>query len=146
MYFPRFAQIRNDRSAFALVAILAVVWFILYSNLQPIADWVTYSLLGLSKESQIGEALNFFIYDVPKLLLLSGMIFLITLLQTFINTEKVRALVEARRGCWQPDGSDFWRAYAVLLLLICAAFHRFCAGGHSVGYYLFIPDHLTNYE
>lgn len=97
MYFSRFAQIRTDRAAFALVALLAVVWFFLYSNLQPIADWITYSLLGLSKESQIGEALNFFIYDVPKLLLLlSGMIFLITLLQTFINTEKVRALVEKR--------------------------------------------------
>jgi uncharacterized membrane protein YraQ (UPF0718 family) len=97
MYFPHFAQIRNDRAAFALVTILAGIWFALYSNLQSIADWLTYSLLGLSKESQIGEALNFFIYDVPKLLLLlSGMIFLITLLQTFINTEKARALVEKR--------------------------------------------------
>jgi hypothetical protein len=88
----------DDRSAFVLVGVAAVVWYVLYNNLQPLADWVTFSLLGLSPESQIGEALKFFIYDVPKLLLLlSGMIFLITLLQTFIDTEKVRTLVE-RRG------------------------------------------------
>ena len=93
----RFPDIGTDRRAFLIVGLLAVVWLILYSNLQPIADWLTYRLLGLSEESHLGEALNFFIYDVPKiLLLLSGMIFLITLLQTFIDPQKVRAGVEKR--------------------------------------------------
>ena len=92
-----FLRINTDRRAFVLVGLLAIVWGIAYSNLQPIADWVTYTVLGFSHDSQLGEALNFFIYDVPKiLLLLSGMIFLITLAQTFINTEKVRAAVEKR--------------------------------------------------
>ncbi len=92
-----FLRINTERRAFTLVGLLAIVWVIIYSNLQPIADWVTYTVLGFSHDSQLGEALNFFIYDVPKiLLLLSGMIFLITLAQTFINTEKVRAAVEKR--------------------------------------------------
>jgi uncharacterized membrane protein YraQ (UPF0718 family) len=98
MRLVSFERLQSDRSAFALVAVLAIVWAVTYSNLQPIADWATFSLLGLSRESQLGEALNFFIYDVPKLLLLlAGMIFVITLLQTFVNTERVRQLVE-RRG------------------------------------------------
>jgi len=98
MRLVSFKRLQSDRSAFALVAVLAIVWAVTYSNLQPIADWATFSLLGLSRESQLGEALNFFIYDVPKLLLLlAGMIFVITLLQTFVNTERVRQLVE-RRG------------------------------------------------
>lgn len=93
---PHF-NVTPNRGAFFIVGILALIWFILYSNLQPVADWATYTLLGLSQESKLGEALNFFIYDVPKLLLLlSGMIFLITLVQTFIDTEKVRAVVEKR--------------------------------------------------
>jgi hypothetical protein len=97
MRLSQFAPARDDRPAFLLVAFLAVVWVFAYNNLQPIADWLTYSLLNLSRESQLGQALNFFIYDVPKLLLLlSGMIFLITLVQTFINTERVRAVVEKR--------------------------------------------------
>jgi uncharacterized membrane protein YraQ (UPF0718 family) len=45
----------------------------------------------------LGESLAFFFYDVPKiLLLLSGMIFLISLFQTFIDTQKVRVMVEKR--------------------------------------------------
>lgn len=100
MRLSRFSPLRDDRPAllFALVGLLAIVWFVVYNQLQPIADWLTFSLLGLSPDSPLGKALNFFVYDVPKLLLLlSGMIFVITLLQTFIDTEKVRTLVE-RRG------------------------------------------------
>lgn len=97
MRLSQIVPARDDRPAFILVALLSFGWIVAYNNLQSIADWLTYSLLGLSHESQIGQALNFFIYDVPKLLLLlSGMIFLITLVQTFINVERVRTVVEKR--------------------------------------------------
>lgn len=93
-YLP---PIDTNRRAFGLVALLAAVWMALYTNLQSIADWLTYTLLPLSRDSRLGHSLNFFFYDVPKiLLLLAGMIFLISLLQTFIDTQKVRAAVEKR--------------------------------------------------
>ena len=79
------------------MGIFIICWIALYNNLQPIADWCTYTLLGLNRESSLGEALNFFIYDVPKiLLLLTGMIFCISIIQTFIDTQMVRAIVEKR--------------------------------------------------
>ncbi|MBZ0293320.1 MAG: permease [Anaerolineae bacterium] len=90
-----FPSITTGRRAFLFVGLLAIIWGILYNNLQPIADWLTYVLLGFTRDSQLGEAINFFLYDVPKvLLLLTGMIFLISLLQTFIDAQKVRAAVE----------------------------------------------------
>lgn len=92
--FPIFS---TDRRAFGVVSILAMIWIIIYNHLQRLADWLTYTLLGFNHDNRFGESLNFFAYDVPKiLLLLSGMIFLITLLQTFINPEKVRRAVEKR--------------------------------------------------
>lgn len=97
MRITQLTPIRSDKLLFAIFGLLAVLWFIIYQNLQPIADWLTYSLLGLNPATEIGQALNFFIYDVPKiLLLLGGMIFVITLLQTFVNMERVRTLVENR--------------------------------------------------
>lgn len=97
MQLAQLRPTREDRPAFLMVGLLGLVWLIAYNNLQPVADWLTYSLLGLSHESQIGKSINFFIYDVPKiLLLLSGMIFLITVLQTFLDPAKVRAAVEKR--------------------------------------------------
>lgn len=91
-------HLEKERTIIVVLALLAILWGGLYSNLQHIADWLTYSLLQLDADTQLGESLNFFIYDVPKiLLLLSGMIFLISLLQTFIDPNRIRALVSDRR-------------------------------------------------
>lgn len=93
-YLPK---IDTDRRAFVVVGVLAIFGVVIYINLNPIADWLTYTLMGFDHDNALGESLNFFIYDVPKiLLLLTGMIFLISLLQSFIDTQKVRTLVETR--------------------------------------------------
>jgi uncharacterized protein len=92
---PSFSSL--DARAWALVALAASVWIALYTIIQPLANWLAYGLLALPHGSHLGESLAFFFYDVPKLLLLlSGMIFVISLLQTFIDTQKVRTMVEKR--------------------------------------------------
>lgn len=86
-----------DLRSWTLVALASAAWIFLYNIIQPVSDWLAYGLLALPHGSHLGEALAFFFYDVPKLLLLlSGMIFVISLLQTFIDTQKVRTLVEKR--------------------------------------------------
>lgn len=80
-----------------MLAIFVIAWLVAYNIIQPLANWIAYDLLSLPQGSHMGESLAFFFYDVPKiLLLLSGMIFLISLLQTFIDTQKVRVIVEKR--------------------------------------------------
>lgn len=87
----------SNLRSWALVALAAILWIILYNVIEPFANWLTYDLLAFPQDSQLGESLAFFFYDVPKLLLLlSGMIFLISLLQTFIDAQKVRAMIEKR--------------------------------------------------
>ncbi|MFV9506498.1 MAG: permease, partial [Oscillochloridaceae bacterium umkhey_bin13] len=63
-----------------------------------LADWLTYDLIGLAHSSHLGEAVAFFLYDVPKiLLLLTGMIFVISTLRTFFSPERTRALLGGKR-------------------------------------------------
>lgn len=50
--------------------------------IQNFADWLVYSVLGLSAESAIGSAVNFFFYDSIKILIL---LFLISALMGIIN-------------------------------------------------------------
>ncbi len=88
----------SARRDFGIVAVVLILWWIVFSNLPAVVDFVTYRLLGLSAEDHFGSALNFFLYDVPKiLLLLSVMIFLITLLRTFITPEQTRRWLGGRR-------------------------------------------------
>jgi uncharacterized protein len=77
---------------------VTVTWFVVYNLIQPIADWISYNAIGLTRGSQLGDAVAFFLYDVPKiLLLLSGMIFLISILRTFFSPERTRALLGGKR-------------------------------------------------
>jgi uncharacterized membrane protein YraQ (UPF0718 family) len=50
--------------------------------LQQFVDWLIYGVVGLSAESRIGSAINFFIYDTIKILVL---LFLISSLMGIIN-------------------------------------------------------------
>jgi uncharacterized membrane protein YraQ (UPF0718 family) len=83
---------------YLLLGVIIAIWFALYNVIQPLANWITYSLFRIQTGSHLGESVAFFLYDVPKiLLLLSGMIFLISILRTFFSPERTRALLGGKR-------------------------------------------------
>jgi hypothetical protein len=74
-------------------ALWLVAWFV---NL-PAANWLAFDLLGVGRGSQFGEAVAFFVYDVPKvLLLLSGVVTLVSFLRSFVSPERVRSALAGR--------------------------------------------------
>jgi hypothetical protein len=76
----------------------ALLWWIAWQNLPQLADWLTYGLLGMATDSHLGESVAFFLYDVPKiLLLLSGMIFVVSTVRTFFSVEHTRQLLGGKR-------------------------------------------------
>ena len=88
----------TNKYLFPILAIATLTWLIAYNVIQPLADWISYSALGLARDSRFGESLAFFLYDVPKiLLLLSGMVFAISIIRTFFSPEKTRALLGGKR-------------------------------------------------
>jgi uncharacterized membrane protein YraQ (UPF0718 family) len=79
------------------VAFSALVWVALYCQLTVFADGVVKSL-GLSRQTHFGEAIHFFFYDTPKvLLLLTGIVFVMGIVQTFFSPERTRALLSGKR-------------------------------------------------
>jgi uncharacterized protein len=89
---------RDDVGTLAKLAAVALAWWALYTVLLPVTQWLTYSLIGLPRGSRLGESVAFFLYDVPKiLLLLGGMIFLISIVRTFFSPERTRALLGGKR-------------------------------------------------
>jgi hypothetical protein len=55
----------------------------MFDWLQNLADWLIYTVFGISAQSHLGEALNFFVYDTIKILIL---LFLITFLMGIVNS------------------------------------------------------------
>jgi uncharacterized membrane protein YraQ (UPF0718 family) len=74
-----------------------VLWIAVYSQLTALADAVV-SAVGLSRGTHLGEAVHFFFYDTPKvLLLLTGIVFVMGIIQTFFSPERTRALLSGKR-------------------------------------------------
>ncbi|MCL6556543.1 MAG: permease [Burkholderiales bacterium] len=91
--------VRNRALALWLagIAFAALLWLALYTHLTEFADFVV-SRLGLSRGTHLGEAVHFFFYDTPKvLLLLVGIVFLMGIIQTFFAPERTRALLSGKR-------------------------------------------------
>ncbi len=74
------------------------VWILLYAACQRVSHWMAFGLFGLAPKSRLGEAVAFFLYDVPKvLLLLTLVVFVVTFLQSFVSPAKVRDALSKRR-------------------------------------------------
>ncbi len=107
------SALSRTRAAKVLPLLVSLpVWLVLYLGLEPASIWITQRVLGLSLESRLGSSVAFFLFDVPKiLLLLVGMVFVVTLIQTFFSPERSRALLAGRR---QGLGNIFAAGLGVL--------------------------------
>lgn len=77
--------------------ILLPVWYVIYANLQPVTDWLVDSVLGMTKGSHLTEALRFFIFEFPKvLMLLVLIIFFVGILRSFFTAERTRKALEGK--------------------------------------------------
>lgn len=79
------------------LAIAGVAWWLIYHRLQAAAEWLL-SLLPVDRHSHAGEALAFFFYDVPKvMMLLLLIVFVMGVVRSYFSAEHTRALLSGRR-------------------------------------------------
>ena len=80
----------------ALAASLAA-WWAVYSHLTAFSEWLV-GLLPVVRESHLGDALAFFFYDTPKvLMLLTLVVFGMGVVRTYFSPERTRALLSGKR-------------------------------------------------
>ncbi|MFH1387663.1 MAG: permease [bacterium] len=64
-----------------------------------LADKITYDLLRLTPGSRVGESVNFFFYDLPKIyVMLLTIMFVIAVLRSFIPPRKIRQILSHRHA------------------------------------------------
>ncbi len=82
----------------SVILLAAALWWAAYLHLADFADAVV-AAFGLDRGTRFGEAVHFFFYDTPKvLLLLVGIVFVMGIVQTFFAPERTRALLSGRRA------------------------------------------------
>ena len=80
--------------AFLIVATL--VWWALYQSLIPVSEALV-GALPVDRDSHLGGALQFFLYDTPKvLLLLTAVVFVMGMINSYFTPERTRALLAGK--------------------------------------------------
>lgn len=82
-----------------IISILAALgmWVLIYINLNPVTNFIIDLIPGLSSGQHLTEALRFFIFEVPKvLMLLVLIIFFVGIVRTFFTAERTRKALEGK--------------------------------------------------
>jgi len=80
-----------------LPAVLVPIFVLLYLYLEVGVNWLVYSLLSLDRDSHLTEALRFFVFEVPKvLLLLTAIVFVVGIIRTYFSPERTRKALEGK--------------------------------------------------
>lgn len=80
-----------------ILLLLVPVWIIIYKYLQEISDFIVFRLFQMPPEKHLTEAVRFFIFEVPKvMLLLVLIIFVVGLIRTYFSPEKTRKALEGK--------------------------------------------------
>lgn len=74
-----------------------VLWSVVYGQLVPFSQWLV-ALLPLEQGGHLEQAIRFFVYDTPKVLLLLGLVvFAMGVVRSFFSAERTRALLAGKR-------------------------------------------------
>lgn len=75
-----------------------VVWALLFWTNEWLWTWLMFGMLGLDPANRVAETIHFFVYDTIKIsLLLTGIVFVITFLRSYMSVERTRALLGGKR-------------------------------------------------
>ncbi|MDO9116135.1 MAG: permease [Polaromonas sp.] len=84
------------RQPVIFLILAAVVWLGLYQTLLPGSEALV-AALPVDRASHLGGALQFFFYDTPKvLMLLTGVVFVMGMINSYFTPERTRALLAGR--------------------------------------------------
>jgi uncharacterized membrane protein YraQ (UPF0718 family) len=75
-----------------------ILWGILYKTLEPFSRFLVYTVFNFEQGMHLGEALQFFIYDTPKvLMLLTLIVFIVGIIRSYFTAERTRKTLAGRR-------------------------------------------------
>ncbi|KKQ93852.1 MAG: permease [candidate division CPR2 bacterium GW2011_GWC1_39_9] len=70
----------------------------IFHPIQVFADWFSYGILGLTTETHLGAAVNFFVYDAIKIVLLLIVInYFMAIVRHYLPVEKIRDFLTSRK-------------------------------------------------
>lgn len=86
------------KSKILILIFLFPLWLLLYLNLEKITDLLIFSLIGFTPKTHLTDAVWFFVYEVPKvLLLLTLIVFVVGIIRSYFSPERTRKMLGGKK-------------------------------------------------
>lgn len=73
------------------------LWFLIYHFLEPMVNGLVWNVFGMDRTSKLTEAIRFFLFEVPKVMLLLILIVFVTgIIRSYFSPEKTRKALEGK--------------------------------------------------
>jgi len=80
-----------------LPLLILPLWFLLYFNLRWLTDRLVFDIIGMTPGKHLTETIRFFIFEVPKVMMLLALIILfVGIIRTFFSPERTRKALEGK--------------------------------------------------
>ncbi len=80
------------------VVILVAAWVAVYRSLEPASKWFAFDVLGLLARSHLGSAIQFLLFEAPKvLMLLTIVVFGVGIVRSFFTPERTRRILAGKK-------------------------------------------------
>ncbi len=89
--------IKTAKVKYTLVIVTIALWYLVYKLLQPVSDFLVDDFFSMTKGAHLTEAVRFFIFEVPKvLMLLTLIIFFVGIIRSYFSPERTRKILEGK--------------------------------------------------
>ncbi len=81
-----------------ILVLSLILWVIAYVSLERIADFIIYTFFNFNKEVPLTTALHFFVFEVPKvLMLLILIVFAVGIVRSYFSPERTRRMLGGKK-------------------------------------------------
>ena len=89
---------KSHRGYFLSGILLLTGWWLLYRSLALFSRWLTYDVFSLTRGSPFASAVEFFVFDTPKvLLLLALVVFGVGVARSYFTPDRARRILAGKR-------------------------------------------------
>lgn len=98
---PAACETNENRAAnrnLLLIIPALIAWWFVYGKLQPLSEWLTFSVFHFPRGTHLGSAVQFFIFEAPKvLMLLTLVVFGVGIIRSFFTPDRTRKILAGKR-------------------------------------------------
>jgi uncharacterized protein len=91
-------SLNKERTKVLIPFMLLPLWLLIYLSLERLTNYIIFDIIHLSGGSHLTEAIRFFVFEVPKvLLLLILIVFIVGIIRTYFSPERTRKILGGKK-------------------------------------------------